>query len=480
MLLAARHQGRLPADVSRALTGRILKRVESERRQRGGGGMVTYRNGHLNVDGASLQSLVDRLGSPIFLVSEACLRRNYEALTQGLAAAGTKVIVRYCAKANNEAGVLAILAACGSDIVVSHLAEAQLALRCGFAADRIAYQQPVLLEPDLRVVMRAGVTFFHAFRLQDLDLIDRVATDLGKPVRVSLRLRHDSLRARVSALNFLSLRLGVPSTDVPRAVEAVRNSRRLSLAGVNFYVGTQRRSIGAYRALIRRTMRLASRLQSAYGVAFDEINVGGGIPSPSLRAPLQRAPIRTGNRLTEPEPAAAVRQFAHALAVEYCGAAQRAGVHPVPALAVEPGRSIVGNAVILVSRVHAVKGRWVFVDASRNYLGESFALLSRRILPASQPAVGGTRRYHLSGSTLSALDVLGLWRRLAPLAAGDLLAFCDAGAYSLSQAARRAGVLPAAYVLYSTGEVRMMRRPETLSDLTASMVLPGDDVTPDD
>jgi diaminopimelate decarboxylase len=111
---------------------------------------------------------------------------------------------------------------------------------------------------------------------------------------------------------------------------------------------------------------------------------------------------------------------------------------------VEPGRAIVGNAAILVTRVHAVEGRWVFLDASYNHLGESPLPFSRRILPVAQPGSSPKQTYHLSGCTLNTTDIIDVRRRLPPLGAGDVVALCDAGAYSISRASRYACLLPAA------------------------------------
>jgi diaminopimelate decarboxylase len=147
----------------------------------------------------------------------------------------------------------------------------------------------------------------------------------------------------------------------------------------------------------------------------------------------------------------------------------RARLDPVPELTFEPGRAIVGSAAVLVTRVVAVRGRWAFLDASRNHLPESPLLFARRVLPVILSASAPRRFQHLSGATLNTTDILDLARCLPPLQPGDLLALCDAGVYSLARASRYAGLTPAAYLVDKRGTVQCIRRAEGLADLTATV-----------
>jgi diaminopimelate decarboxylase len=136
----------------------------------------------------------------------------------------------------------------------------------------------------------------------------------------------------------------------------------------------------------------------------------------------------------------------------------------------------VGNAAVLVTGVQAVNGRWAFLDASRTFLPESPLMFARRILPLVEPGREEAERfYHLSGSTLNTLDVLDLRRRLPSLAPGQALAFCDAGAYSISRASPYAGLPPAVYMLQEDGAVRRVRRAGGVDHLLYPMIPEGED-----
>jgi diaminopimelate decarboxylase len=441
---------------------------------------LAYRRGVLCMEGAPLPELIGRLGTPFFLLSETRLRANYRALERGLAAAGARSILRYCAKTNHEAAVLETLAGCGSHLLASHAAEVELALRCGFPPERIAYARPVLTAEELGSVLAGGVTWIHVHRRSDLDLLEGAATAVGRRVRVSLRLRPAGYP--LSPLGQLNRRLGLGAGEVLAACRRLASSRWIEPAAVNFYLGTQQSSLAGFTQEFRGVLALLERVAATTGIAFREVNLGGGIPSPSLRRMgagrlLARWRDRPGPWSSSEGPAR-LEDLAARLGRRFRELADGARLPEPPRLAAEPGRAIVGDAAVLVTRVREVSGRWAFLDASRNFLPESPLLFSRRILPLARPPAepaegAGGRFYHLSGSTLNTLDVLDLHRRLPRLEPGEALAFCDAGAYSISRATPYAGLAPAVYALQGDGAVRLARAAGGVEDLLRPMVLRG-------
>jgi diaminopimelate decarboxylase len=435
--------------------------------------MLAYIDDNLAFEGQSIADMAHDIGTPFFLVSERRLRENFAALAGSLGATPAEVRIRYCAKTNNESAILEILADCGSDVLVSYPAEALLALNCGFLPHRIAYQKPVIREGEIRALLRAGITLIHAFRMQDLDCIESAAREEGIDVRVMLRLRDDFSGAFLSPLSFLTRRLGFGENDLVRAALRVRDSARMALRGINCYGGTQQESIRHDRLLLRRLIGLAGKLKAEHGIGLEEINLGGGLPSPWLRRIGVRSILkRLRDAMVFPDPEQSLEEAGRIRSDffrEECG---HAGLEPAPLLAVEPGRAIVADAAVLVSTVRAVEGKWLFLDAGRNFLGESPLLLTRPILPAVRHPLRREAFYHLSGGTLNTTDVLDLRRRLQAPEPGDVLVFCAAGAYSISRASRYGGLSPAVYLLRLTGGLAQIRREEELSDLTGPM-LPG-------
>ncbi len=419
---------------------------------------LNYTGGLLRMDGVSLEELADRFGTPFFLIGESRLWANHQALERGLPGA----VLRYCAKTNREPAVLEVMAALGSHVLASHAAEAALAVRCGFPPERIAYARPVLTPEELDAALGLEVSLFHVHHPADLALLEAAAGRAGRPVRISLRLRG---AAGLSPLGRLNRRLGL---DAEAIVEAARRSAAspwLEATALNFYLGTQQSSLDGFTRVFRGVLDLLKRVASQTGVVLREVNLGGGIPSPTLRRIGPRHVIgRLRDRLGT-TPSRNLEAFAAGLGARFRELVEASGLSEPPILAAEPGRAIVGDAAVLVTRVRAVREKWLFLDASRNHLPESPVLFARRLLPLSQAAPGAEGFWNLSGCTLNTLDVLDLHRRLPPLAPGDGLAFCDAGAYSISRASSYAGLSPAVYLLQRDGTVRLARRAEGVEDL---------------
>jgi diaminopimelate decarboxylase len=436
---------------------------------------LSYREGVLCMEGVPLSELAGRLGTPFFLISEARLRANYQALKRGLAGSGVEAVLRYCAKTNHEAAVLETLARCGSHLLASHAAEVELALRCGFPPERIAYARPVLTPEELSTVLAAGVPLIHAHRPADLELLERGAARAGRRVQVSLRLRREG-GLPLSPLERLNRRIGFGAGEALESFRQHARSPWLELSAVNFYLGTQQSSLGGFTKEFRGVLTLLERVAAETGAAVREVNLGGGIPSLSLRRVGPRQLLaRWRDRPADTGGPARQEELAARLGRRFAELADGARLPERPALTAEPGRSIVGDAAVLVSRVHGVGGKWAFLDASRNFLPESPLLFSRRILPLAEPAEGEAGRfYHLSGSTLNTLDVLDLRRRLPRLEPGDAFAFCDAGAYSISRASPYAGLPPAVYMLQEDGGVRQVRQAGGVDHLLHPMVLRGE------
>jgi diaminopimelate decarboxylase len=420
---------------------------------------LDYSGGALRMEGVALAELAERFGTPFFLMSESRLRANYQALERGLATAGPGTILRYCAKTNRETAVLETMSGLGSHLLASHAAEAALAVRCGFPPERIAYARPVLTPEEIDAALGLGVPLFHVHHPDDLAKLEAAAARVRRRVRVSFRLRGT---AGLSPLGRLNRRLGLDADEIVEAARRAVATPWLEPAALNFYLGTQQASLDGFTRVFRGVLDLLKRLPT-----IREVNLGGGIPSPTLK---RVGPRQVIGRLRDRLGGASgnLEAFAARLGARFRELVETSGLSEPPILAAEPGRAIVGDAAVLITRVRATRGNWLFLDASRNHLPESPLLFARRILPLSEgtsEGKGAERFWNLSGCTLNTLDVLDMHRRLPTLAPGDGIAFCDAGAYSISRASSYAGLSPAVYLLEETGTVRLVRRAAGVEDL---------------
>jgi diaminopimelate decarboxylase len=432
--------------------------------------MLNYQENKLHFEGRSVKALASEVDTPVFIASENQLLSNFRTLYGSFLDSGVQPLIRYCAKTNNEAFVLQALASTESHVMVSHEAEAELALECGFPPERIAYQRPVFIEHEVRAILKKGIPLVHVYRYQDLLKIASLAGKLGIRCQISLRLRSSAPLNRIHPINFPATRLGMDQEELVQAAKKVKAEADLALQGINFYAGTQKGAPGSFKSMLRNVINLTCKLKDL-GIHLSEINIGGGIPSSSLIRMGMRTLLQGRQRVTNlPDPGSELLAFSTQLAALYTNEWERVGKGPMPVLALEPGRSLVGNTSILITRVKAIQGKWVFLDASSNYLAESPLLLWRQILPVEIRHPLRNQAYHFSGSSLNTLDVLGYYRRLPMLKEGDYLVFGDAGAYSISRASHYAGLSPAIYVLDSAGKLTLARRSEGFADLTAAMV----------
>lgn len=399
--------------------------------------MLRYENSRLHIDTIDIERLALQLGTPSFVFSEVRLHNNARAIAEGFRDAGIDARVRYCAKANHELSVLRALNQAGCDVVVSEAAEAELAIVAGFAPLRVSYRRPVVGVREVERACALGVRHFYIYHPGDIDVLERVAEENGVRLRASLHLAPESSTlSPISPLRWVSGRLGLRGAEAMVAARRIGASRALSLAGVSFHTGTQRTSAEAYLPMLRRALGLACRIERELSVGVSEINVGGGFPSHSLQTVLPRQRIRPlSSAVPVGDEPTRLRAFARDVARHYAQLSEKRGPSCVPTLIAEPGRAIVSNAGIALSRVERIKGRWLFLDVTRDFLPQPAVLSARSVLPARQSEARRSRIMHFSGCTLDSWDVLEVLRRVpADLTAGDLLVMADAGAYGITRA----------------------------------------------
>ena len=289
-------------------------------------------------------------------------------------------------------------------------------------------------------------------KVDSLDQLNAVAAGAqGMSLKVLLRVRSQSSRWFQSPAEGLISRFGMNVDELREACTMLHGHPTLHLGGFAIHVGSQVAGTQPYIRAVRTLVQLA-RDASQAGLGPTMIDVGGGFPSTTLRSPSVAGAMRRLLRRAQTPPLGA-----YGAAI---GSALRTERLPpgITTLVVEPGRVLVGPAAVLVTRVVAVKGQWVFVDASRNFVPESFLFAHRIFLPSrlGAPPV----RQNLAGCTLSGGDVLALRAWLPRCTVGDVLVMLDAGAYTLSKASRFTTLMPAAYLIADDGRIELIRHRE--------------------
>jgi diaminopimelate decarboxylase len=375
-----------------------------------------YRNGVLHAEAVDLSELADAVGTPFYCYSTATLERHYRVFSEAFA--DQKALVCYAMKANSNQSVLRTLAKLGAGADVVSGGELKRALAAGIPPGKILFSGIGKTEAELRAALAEDILCINVESEPELELLSRLAGETGRTARISVRVNPDvdsGSHAKISTGKSEN-KFGVP-LDRARAVYArAAKLPGIKVTGVDMHIGSQITDLGPLEAAFKLLVEFAQVLR-ADGHTISHIDFGGGLGIPYHP-----------DTATPPEPAA------------YAAVVKRAMRGLDCMLMFEPGRMIVGNAGILVTRVIYVKHgdakNFVIVDAAMNdlirpTLYEAYHdLLPVRLAgPAAANIVAD-----VVGPVCESGDYLALGRTLPEPRSGDLLAIMTAGAYGAVQA----------------------------------------------
>ncbi len=374
-----------------------------------------YRDGVLHAEAVNLVEIAEAVGTPFYCYSTATLERHYRVFTEAFA--DEKALVFYAMKANSNQSVLRTLANLGAGADVVSGGELKRALAAGIPSSKILFSGVGKTETELRAALAADILCINVESEPELDLLSRLAVEMGKTARISVRVNPDvdaGTHAKISTGKSEN-KFGIP---LERAREVYAHAARLpgiKVTGTDVHIGSQITDLGPLEVAFRLLAEFVQTLR-ADGHTISHIDFGGGLGIPYYM-----------DREAPPAPdayAAMVKRVTHNLGCT---------------LMFEPGRMIVGNAGILVTRVIYVKPgdakNFVIIDAAMNDLIRPTLYEAHHdILPVREPAKGTpTITADVVGPVCETGDYLALDRSLPEPAAGDLLAIMTAGAYGAVQ-----------------------------------------------
>jgi diaminopimelate decarboxylase len=374
-----------------------------------------YRNGVLHAEAVNLIDLADKVGTPFYCYSTATLERHYRVFSEAFA--GEKALVCYALKANSNQSVLRTLAKLGAGADVVSSGELKRALAAGIPPQKILFSGIGKTEPELRAALAADILCINVESEPELELLSKLAVESGRTARISVRVNPDvdaGTHAKISTGKSEN-KFGIP---LARAREVYARAARLSgikVTGTDVHIGSQITDLAKMETAFRILAEFVQTLR-ADGHAISHIDFGGGLGIPYY---MDRAP--------PPEPAA------------YAAMVKRVTHNLGCTLMFEPGRMIVGNAGILVTRVIYVKHgdarNFVVIDAAMNDLIRPTLYEAHHdILPVREPAKNApTIVADVVGPVCESGDYLALDRIVAEPKSGDLMAVMTAGAYGAVQ-----------------------------------------------
>lgn len=412
-----------------------------------------YVNGQLTSGGVPLASVAEQFDTPTYVYAPASIDARYRAIDDALSFAPH--LIAYAVKANGNLAILKRLASlgCGADIVSA--GELHRALRAGIPGSKIVFSGVGKKRDEICAALHAGVKSLHVESAQELDMIETVAQRVGARAPVSLRINPDvdPQTHPYIATGLHSTKFGIETEEALQLVPRIVASPHLEMVGVACHIGSQLGSATPLEEAVTLLGRFALTCRDL-GAPIREIDVGGGWP------------LDYGHEAV-PYPGADV-----------FGQAIRRGLEASGALALgaelitEPGRSLVGEAGVLLARVVYVKERrkrFVIVDAAMNDLVRP-ALYGayHAIQPVSEPAPSEELSpADVVGPVCESGDFLGRDRLLPPLGPGDLVAVRCAGAYGREMASTYNARPAAAEVFVEDGVATLVRRRGDLASLWA-------------
>ncbi|MBN1357841.1 diaminopimelate decarboxylase [Candidatus Bathyarchaeota archaeon] len=412
-------------------------------------GPLENRGGKLYFDGVSAEELAEAFDTPLYVTSESRIRDNYRNLHKALTRNYEKIRVYYAAKANSNLSVLKTLETEGAYLDAVSPGEVFMALTTGFTPERILFTGTSVRNDELKFLADSDITV-NADSLSQLDRLLKIKVPEVLSVRVNPEIgagHHDHCITAGENTKF-----GLWESDAVNAYKKAKDSG-VERFGIHMHVGSGVLDVDPFVLALDKLLSVAKRVHDEAGVSFEFVDMGGGIGVPYK---------------PEDKPVDLVA-FSEKVLSLFKNRVEEYDLGE-PFFCVEPGRYLVCDASILLTRVNTVKvtpfKRFVGVDAGFNTLVRPTMYGSHHhVLVASKLDSPEEETYDVAGPVCESGDLLARDRRLPNVDEGDLLAVLNAGAYGYAMSSQYNARPRAAEVMVKDGKCAVIRKRETLDDL---------------
>ena len=408
-------------------------------------------DGELHAEGVPLARIAEQCGTPCFVYSRAALAANFRAF--GDALQGVPHLVCYAMKANSSLAVLDLFARMGSGFDIVSGGELARVIAARGDPRKVVFSGVGKTADEIRAALAAGILCFNVESEAELELLAAIAAAEGARAPVSFRVNPD-VDPRTHPYISTGLKESKFGVEFDAALPLYRRAARMpsiEIRGIDIHIGSQITELGPYREAAGKVLALVDRL-AAEGIALAHVDLGGGL----------------GIRYRDETPVA-LADYAAMLAALFRGRRET--------LILEPGRRLVGDAGVLLTRVTYLKRGaardFAIVDAAMNDLLRPALYDAWHPVAAVRPRPDAVRRWQIVGPVCESADFLAHDRELA-LAQGDLLAVGAAGAYAMAMSSNYNSRPRACEVIVDGNAVHVVRRRERIAELFA-----GESLLPD-
>jgi diaminopimelate decarboxylase len=405
---------------------------------------LSYRNRNLFIEDVELEEIARSAGTPVYVYSATAIRERYQSYDTAFGETPHQVF--YAVKANSNLSILRLLAAEGAGFDIVSGGELYRVLHAGGRPDRVVFSGVGKTREEVEYALSSGIHSFNCESESELALIDSIASRLGKRARIAMRVNPhvDAQTHPYISTGLRDHKFGIDIDAVESVYERARAFGNLDLGGISCHIGSQLLDTSPLMEALDAVLALAARLRAA-SIPIGHLDLGGGLGVPYK--PEQH----------EPDVAAHIRAVC-----------ERCAGHGLT-LMMEPGRSIVGPAGALLSRVLYRKStetkEFVVVDAAMNDLIRPALYQAHHEIVPLRQHMPGTVKADVVGPVCETGDFFARDREIANVLPGDFLALCTAGAYGFVLASNYNSRPRPAEVLVEGASWRFIRTRETFEDL---------------
>jgi diaminopimelate decarboxylase len=368
-----------------------------------------YREGQLYAEDVPVNKIADQLKTPVYCYSATALHQNYQSYIQQFNA--DKALVCYAVKANSNQAIIGALAKMGAGADVVSEGELRRALLAGIPAEKIVYSGVAKTPGEMRFALQQDIYQFNVESEPELELLNQVALSEGKQAPVAFRINPDidaRTHAKISTGKACN-KFGIPWTRAHEAYARAAELPGIRVQGIDMHIGSQLTQLEPFEQAFQCLADLTIELRRL-GHSISVLDIGGGLG----------IDYQDGNQVP-PDVTDYARLANHILGDLDCR------------IIIEPGRSLVGNIGILISRVIYIKqgerDRFLIIDAGMNDLLRPSMYDAYHEIVACELRQGEPEAYQVVGPICETGDTFARDRMLPPLQAGDLIAIKNAGAY---------------------------------------------------
>lgn len=413
--------------------------------------------GHLVIGGCDTVELAAEFGTPLYLFDEFSLRRKCAEFKTEFGQRYADTMVIYACKAFINQALALILKEEGLGLDVVSGGELGIAQSAGFPLDRVYFHGNNKSAEELSLALEWGVGRIVVDNFHELKMLDKMAGEKGEKTDILLRITPgvDPHTHQYITTGNVDSKFGIPMVFAEKAVSMAMSMPDVNPVGLHFHIGSQITEAEPYQQAIEFIINFAAEMRKKYKFELKELSIGGGFAV----------------QYTLEAPAPPISFYAEAITSKIINKCKELTM-ALPRLIIEPGRSIVGRAGVALYEVGAIKDIpgvrcYVSVDGG---MGDNIrpALYGAKYeaVVANKMRARAVGKFTIAGKFCESGDILVKDISLPPVSAGDIIAIPSCGAYCLPMASNYNAFFLPAIILVKEGKARLIRRRQTLADLT--------------